>query len=73
MTLAFAKGHASRIAVVALSQILFGVAFDMLFWNRTVNPVSWLGMLLVIGPTAWLILGKPPQQSHDLIEVEMED
>jgi drug/metabolite transporter (DMT)-like permease len=73
MTLAFAKGHASRIAVVALSQILFGVAFDMLFWNRAVNPVSWLGMLLVIGPTAWLILGKSPQQSHDLIEVEMED
>ncbi|MEP7342717.1 MAG: DMT family transporter [Acidobacteriota bacterium] len=73
MTLAFAKGHASRIAVVALSQILFGVAFDMLFWNHAVNPVSWLGMLLVIGPTAWLILGKPPQQSHDLIEVEMED
>ena len=73
MTMAFAKGHASRIAVIALSQILFGVAFDMAFWNRTVNPVSWLGMLLVIGPTAWLILSKPPQQSHDLIEVEMED
>ena len=73
MTLAFAKGHASRIAVVALSQILFGVAFDMLFWNRSVNLVSWLGMLLVVAPTAWLILGKPPQQSRDLIEVEMED
>jgi len=28
---------------------------------------------LVIVPTAWLILGKAPQQSHDLIEVEMED
>lgn len=73
MTMAFAKGHASRIAVVALSQILFGVAFDMLFWNRAVNPVSWLGMLLVVGPTAWLILSKPPQQSHALIEAEMED
>lgn len=73
MTLAFAKGHASRIAVVALSQILFGVACDMLFWNRSVNLVSWLGMALVMGPTALLILSKPPQQSHDLIEVEMED
>jgi hypothetical protein len=30
-------------------------------------------MVLVIAPTAWLILGKAPQQSHDLIEVGMED
>jgi len=30
-------------------------------------------MVLVIVPTAWLILGRAPQQSHDLIEVEMED
>jgi hypothetical protein len=30
-------------------------------------------MVLVIVPTAWLILSKTPKQSHDLIEVEMED
>ena len=73
MTRAFAKGHASRISVVALSQILFGLGFDVLFWNRSVNLISLLGMVLVIAPTAWLILGKAPQQSHDLIAVEMED
>lgn len=73
MTRAFAKGHASRISVVALSQILFGLGFDVLFWNRSVNLISLLGMVLVIAPTAWLILGKAPQQSHDMIEVEMED
>ena len=73
MTRAFAKGPASRISVIALSQILFGLGFDMLFWNRTVNLISLLGMALVIAPTAWIILGKAPQQSRDLIEVEMED
>jgi hypothetical protein len=30
-------------------------------------------MVLVIVPTAWLILSKTPKQSHDLIEVEMGD
>ena len=73
MTQAFAKGHASKISVVALSQILFGLVFDVLFWNHPLNAISLLGMVLVIVPTAWLILGRTPKQSHDLIEVEMED
>lgn len=73
MTQAFAKGHASRISVIALTQILFGLVFDVVFWNHQLNAVSLLGMVLVIVPTAWLILGGTPKQSHDLIEVEMED
>lgn len=73
MTLAFAKGHASRVAVVALSQILFGLSFDLLFFGRSVNALSLLGMVLVIVPAGWIILGKTPQQSRDLVEVEMED
>ena len=73
MTLAFGKGHASRVSVIALTQILFGLVFDTLFWNRPLNVVSLLGMVLVIIPTAWLILGETPKQSRDMIEVEMED
>jgi drug/metabolite transporter (DMT)-like permease len=73
MTLAFAKGHASRVSVVALTQILFGLAFDAIFWGRSVNAISILGMVFVIVPAAWLILGATPARSHDLIEVEMED
>ncbi|MGH9803210.1 MAG: DMT family transporter [Blastocatellia bacterium] len=73
MTMAFAKGHASQISVVALSQILFGLIFDVIFRNHAVNALSLLGMVMVIVPTAWLILSKTPKQSHDLIEVEMED
>jgi drug/metabolite transporter (DMT)-like permease len=73
MTRAFTRGQASRISVVALSQILFGLGFDVLFWNRSINLISLLGMVMVIAPTAWLILGGPSQQSHNLTEVEMED
>ena len=73
MTMAFARGHATRISVIALSQILFGLGFDVLFWRRSVNFVSWLGMLLVIVPTAWLLLSRTPQQSREITRVEMED
>jgi drug/metabolite transporter (DMT)-like permease len=73
MTLAFAKGHASRVSVIALSQILFGLVFDAIFWSRSINAISLLGMVFVIVPAAWLILRETPAQSHDLIEVEMED
>ncbi len=73
MTMAFAKGQATQISVVALSQILFGLIFDVVFWNHAVNALSLLGMGMVVVPTAWLILGRTPKQSHDLIEVEMED
>jgi drug/metabolite transporter (DMT)-like permease len=73
MTRAFAKGHASRISVIALSQILFGLVFDVLFWNHSINLISLFGMVLVIAPTAWIILGRASQQSQNLTEVEMED
>jgi drug/metabolite transporter (DMT)-like permease len=73
MTMAFAKGQATQISVVALSQILFGLVFDVVFWNHAVNALSLLGMVMVVVPTAWLILSRTPKQSHDLTEVEMED
>lgn len=71
MTMAFAKGHATRISVVALSQILFGLLFDLVLWKRTLNWVSLFGMVLVIVPTAWILLGETPRQSHDVVEAEM--
>ena len=71
MTMAFAKGHATRVAVVALSQILFGVVADLLLWGRSFNLVSIAGMIMVAAPTAWLLLGETPKESHDVLEAEM--
>jgi drug/metabolite transporter (DMT)-like permease len=56
MTMAFAKGHASHVSVVALTQIVFALGFDLLIWHRQVNPVTLAGMLLVTAPVAWLML-----------------
>lgn len=71
MTMAFAKGHATRISVVALSQILFGLLFDLVLWDRRFNWISLFGMLLVVAPTAWILLGETPKESHDVVEAEM--
>lgn len=71
MTMAFAKGHATRISVVALSQILFGLLIDLVLWQRRLNWVSLVGMVLVIVPTAWILLGETPKESHDVVEAEM--
>lgn len=71
MTMAFAKGHATRISVVALSQILFGLLVDLVLWQHHLNWVSLVGIGLVIAPTAWILLGETPKQSHDVVEAEM--
>ena len=71
MTMAFAKGHATRISVVALSQILFGLLVDLVLWKHALNWMSLFGMILVIAPTAWILLGETPKESHDVVEAEM--
>ncbi len=71
MTMAFARGQAARVAVVSLTQILFGLIFDVVFWKHQINLISLIGMLLVAAPTAWLIMSETPRQSHDVIEAEM--
>ncbi len=71
MTMAFAKGHATRISVVALSQILFGLVVDLVLWKHPLNWLSLVGMGLVVAPTAWILLGETPKQSHDVVEAEM--
>lgn len=56
MTMAFARGHASHVSVVALTQIVFALGFDLLIWRRQVNPITLTGMVLVTAPVAWLML-----------------
>lgn len=71
MTMAFARGHATRISIVGLSQILFGICYDVAIWNRKINLISIIGMLLIAAPTAWLLLSEPPAQSKQVVEAEM--
>ena len=56
LTRAFAAGAPARISVIGLTQVGFAMVFDVIFWNRSLQIQSILGMLLVIGPTVWLML-----------------
>jgi drug/metabolite transporter (DMT)-like permease len=59
MTKAFALGNPSRVSVVALMQVVFALAFDLLLWQRQFGPLVVLGIALVVGPSAWLMLRSP--------------
>ena len=59
MTKAFALGSPSRVSVVGLMQIVFALVFDLLLWRRAFGPLVVLGIALVIGPSAWLMLRSP--------------
>jgi drug/metabolite transporter (DMT)-like permease len=55
MTKAFAAGSAAKVAVVALSQVAMCLAFEIGFLDRRFQWLSILGMMLIVGPTAWML------------------
>jgi drug/metabolite transporter (DMT)-like permease len=55
MTAAFRIALPQRLSVVGLSQVLFGLLFDRLGWDRTPDAVLLLGIALIVGPVAWLL------------------
>ncbi len=55
LTRAFTAGPPTRVSVVGLSQVAFGAALDALVWGRAFDPVTLIGMVLVLAPTAWLL------------------
>lgn len=60
LTKAFAAGPPARVSVVGLTQVGFGMIFDMMFWGRRPDGLALLGVVLVTGPTAWLMLRARP-------------
>lgn len=56
LTRAFAEGAPARVSVVGLSQVGFAMIFDIVIWNRQFHQHTVLGILLVLGPTVWMIL-----------------
>lgn len=55
LTKAFAAGPASKVAVVALSQVVFCYLFELCFLGRAFQWLSLCGMILIIGPTALML------------------
>jgi drug/metabolite transporter (DMT)-like permease len=56
LTKAFAAGPASKVAVVALSQVVFCYVFELGFLGRAFQWQSLAGMMLIVVPTAWMLL-----------------
>jgi len=63
MTKAFAAGPPTRVAVVALSQVVIAMLYDVVFWGRQFEPITFVGILLIVAPTAWNMLGDAASKS----------
>ncbi|HZE97181.1 MAG TPA: DMT family transporter [Planctomycetota bacterium] len=55
LTKAFAIGDPPKVSVVGLSELVFGVVYDRILWDRRFGGVTLLGIALVAAPTAWLL------------------
>lgn len=55
LTKAYAAGVPTRVSVLALTQVVFGLGFDVLLAHRSVPIPALLGTVLVLAPTAWLL------------------
>lgn len=55
LTKAYAAGAPARVAVLGLTQVVFGLGLDVVVWHRTLSLLPLLGTVLVLAPTAWLI------------------
>ena len=59
LTLAFTHGEPAKVSVVGLTQIVFALMLDTLVLGHPLAPEKLLGVPLVIGPTAWIMLRRP--------------
>jgi drug/metabolite transporter (DMT)-like permease len=55
LTRAFATGDPSKVSVVGLSELIFGVLYDRMLWDRQFGAITLVGIALVAAPTAWLL------------------
>jgi drug/metabolite transporter (DMT)-like permease len=55
VTRAFTSGPPARISVVGLMQIVFALGLDILFEGPNIRPITMVGIVLVLAPTAWMM------------------
>ena len=59
LTKAFASGPPAKVSVVGLTQIVFAMALEILLGRKSFAPATLLGIILVLAPTAWLMVHRP--------------
>ena len=65
LTKAFSAAHPAKVSVVALSQVGFGILLDVLLWHRTFNGLTILGILLILLPTAGVLISREARQESE--------
>ena len=66
LTKAFAAGPPAKVSVVALTQVGFAMIFDAVVWRHSFSVITLVGMVLVMAPTAWLVVSQGRPQVDDL-------
>jgi drug/metabolite transporter (DMT)-like permease len=56
LTKAFAAGTPAKVSVVGLSQVVFAMVIDFTIFDKSFKAFSLVGIFLILGPTAWLML-----------------
>jgi drug/metabolite transporter (DMT)-like permease len=56
LTKAFTHGAPARVSVVGLTQVVFVFALDIALLDQSLNSWQMVGVLLVMAPTAWIML-----------------
>ncbi len=54
LTRSYAAGVPTEVAVIGLTQVIFGLIFDVVLWGRLLPPAAILGMILILAPSAWI-------------------
>jgi drug/metabolite transporter (DMT)-like permease len=61
------------VSVVGLTQIVFALALEALVLGEAPGPEKLAGMALVVAPTAWLMVQRPPPPAHPAPEAEVAE
>lgn len=66
LTRAFAAADPSKVSVVGLAQVVFTLLIDVVVTDHHVTPKALFGTLLILAPTAWVMLERhpPPSAPH---------
>jgi drug/metabolite transporter (DMT)-like permease len=66
LTKAFTAGPPTKVAIVALSQIVFAMILDVTWLDKHFDAVTLLGVGLVLAPTAWVVARRLPVAPKEL-------
>lgn len=71
LTMAYRGGSATKVSVVGLTQVVMVMVTETILGWKAFNSIAVIGSILVLGPTAWLLVRErhPPPPAADEADV----